>query len=375
MLTLFGMVFASFTGTAEAACNSALSAAKTAKGKTLISAFERTVRCDRSVAEENFQIFVTRATDVDTLVSLSLSAIENDVWMPLWKMPGLIQDYSTRDMVTKIIGEKCNDNEKILPFLQGAYMALRNIDFARWNSAYATCQSEQLGEWMSSQVGAPPANEYDDKYATLMDAYIKRVGPEALTTLQTAAISASNGGGPFNSIITGMGSSVAPSLGDEITEENKSALESAMVEVAKQVGPDRAKEVAERLANAGSEATAASLLTSIYPDRHSSGVFTYGAAAIELADCDGTKTAVLHVIEVSDPGKRWIISDDIEDSLRSSKAKLKKCSSEGEWGISTTAEPISSGRDLSKWVDDLKNIYVEKGYDVSQKSEKNIALD
>ena len=76
-----------------------------------------------------------------------------------------------------------------------------------------------------------------------------------------------------------------------------------MVEVAKQVGPERAKEVAERLANAGSEATAAGLLISIYPDRHNNGVFTYGAAAIELADCDGTKSAVLHVTEEIQPGR------------------------------------------------------------------------
>ena len=374
MISVIGLIIASFSNTAEAACASALTAAKSASGSSLIRAFEQTIKCDRGVAEENFQIFVTRATDVDTLVDLSLSAIENDVWMPLWKMPGMIQDYSTRDIVVKSIGEKCGDNEKILPFLQGAYTALKNIDFARWNSAYASCEAATLGDWMAGQVSQPPSNEYDDKYATLMDAYIKRTGPSALSTLQAAAIAAAEGG-PFNSILTGMDSAVAPSLGDSITAENKASLEQAMVEVAKQVTPERSKEVAERLANAGSEAAAAGLLTSIYPDRHKGGVFTYGAAAIELADCSGTKTAVLHVAEVSESGKRWIITDDIESTLRGSKAKLKKCDSEGDWGISTTPEPIKSGRDLSDWVSSLENIYTEKGYSVSQKGEKSITLD
>ena len=81
MISMFGLLLASFSNTAEAACSSALAAAKSASGSSLINAFERTVKCDRSVAEENFQIFVTRATDVDTLVGLSLSAIENDVWV------------------------------------------------------------------------------------------------------------------------------------------------------------------------------------------------------------------------------------------------------------------------------------------------------
>ncbi|MEC8382492.1 MAG: hypothetical protein VXZ96_19335 [Myxococcota bacterium] len=374
MNSLFGLLIGALSSNANAACSSSLSAAKSATGSSLIKAFERTVKCDRAVAEENFQIFVKRATDVDTLVALSLSAIENDVWMPLWKMPGMIQDYSTRDVVAKSIGEKCNENVKILPFLQGAYTALKNIDFARWNSAYATCEAPALGEWMATKVSQPPSNEYDDKYATLMDAYIKRTGPSSLSTLQNAAIAAAEGG-PFNSIITGMDSAVAPALGDSITEENKASLESAMVEVAKQVTPERAKEVAERLANAGSETVAAGLLTSIYPDRHNNGVFTYGAAAIELADCSGTKTAVLHVTEVSEPGKRWIITDDIEVQLRASKAKLKKCASEGDWGISTTAEPIKNGRELSDWTASLEKIYAEKGYEVSQKGEKNIKLD
>lgn len=374
MLSLFGSLILSSLNSAHAACNSELSAAKSATGSRLISAFERTVKCDKAIAEENFQVFVIQAKEVDSLVLLSLSAIEHDVWMPLWKMPGMIPDYSTRDIVAKSIGEACLDNPKILPFLQGAYVGLRNIDFSRWNGAYSSCQSEDLGAWMATQIQTPPDSEYNEKYNTLLDAFVKRVGPEALSTLQTAAITASEGG-PFSTILTSMDSAVAPTLGDNISAENKDALEKAMVAVAKMVPPQQAKVVAERLANAGSEETAASLLTAIYPDRHNNGTFKYGVAAIELADCDGQKTAVIHIAEVSDPGKRWIISDDIQDELRGSKAKLKKCASEGDWGISTTAEPLKNGRALSSWADELKAIYSEKGYDVSEKSESSINLD
>ena len=144
----------------------------------------------------------------------------------------------------------------------------------------------------------------------------------------------------------------------------------------KEVGPERAKAVADRLANAGAEAAAAQLLPFIYTDRMQGGSFLYGAVSIETGDCKGKKTAVLHVAQVIEPGKRWIIHNELEEPLRAVKARLAKCTAEeGDWPVATTREPIKGGKDIDSWIADLVKQWEGKGYEVEVKDEKEIRLD
>ena len=63
------------------------------------------------------------------------------------------------------------------------------------------------------------------------------------------------------------------------------------------------------------------LFPTIYPDRFNDG-FIYGGVAIELADCDGEKTAVFHTAKVSEPGALWLIQPAIQDTFQNFKPKL-----------------------------------------------------
>jgi hypothetical protein len=217
---------------------------------------------------------------------------------------------------------------------------------------------------------------FDDKYNALLSVVGTRQGPEALTVYAKAAIKAADSG-PFDAILMQMEAAVQPGIGEPIVPENKARLEAALVEIASNVSKEKARSVADRLANAGATTAAAGLLPKVYPDLvDESGGFLYGAASVERADCDGTKSVVLHVARVEEPGKRWIILNDVRAPLQSVKPRLSKCTSEGsEWGVSTTPEPVANSKAVDAWTDTLEAQWEGKGYDVSVRKEKTISLD
>ncbi len=357
-------------------CDAYLAKADTAKGEALAKAFGDLAKCDKALAEDHYNRFLSGATDADTLVALSKSAIMWEVWNPVWTQLGKIKDYSARDVVAMELGSSCGTEAKIVPFLQGAYFGLRALDFNRWKKAYTTCESSDLSAWMTKQIEKPPESEFDEKYGYLLEMYIAKEGKGSLPTLTKAAIAAAEKG-PFEDIVAKMDSAVAPELGGTISGDDKKALEGAMVKVAQNVWPERAKSVADRLANSGNEDAAAQLLPSIYPEaKQGGGGFLYGAASFEQAECKGEKTVVIHVAEMSEPGKRWNVLPDTEKVMRDFKPKLAKCTAEdGDWGVAVTKGPVKSGKDIDAWVKELEAQKAEEGYAVKVQSEKPVSLN
>ena len=362
---------------AEASCQYLVRRANASSSSTLARNFTSLAKCSQQEAEASFNGLLPRAKSVDTLVDLSMAAIETEVWTPVWRVLSHdALDYDVRDQVATVIGQKCTENPKIVAFLKGAYFGLRDIEFQQWDDALVACQDDGWSEWLSQQAQTPPASMFDDKYNALLSVVGTRQKADALPIFTQAAIKAADNG-PFDAILMQMESAVQPGIGEPIKPEDKARLESSLVEVASSVNRDKARSVADRLANAGATAAAASLLPSVYPDRvNEDGGFLYGAASIERATCKGAKTAVLHVAKVEEAGKRWIILNDVREPLRSTKPKLGKCDAEGaEWGVSTTPEPVASSKDVDRWVDQLEKQWTDKGYKVSVKKEKTITLD
>jgi hypothetical protein len=357
-------------------CDSLVKSADTAKGTQLAVKFGQLAKCDATIAEENYIRFMTKATDAETLVALSFEAINAEVWNPVWQQLGKISDYDARDTVATELGAQCTDNPKVVSFLQGAYFGLRDIDFSKWHKAFVACESPALATWTETQVAAPPNRIFDDKFNALMAIYVQQKHEASLPVLAAAATAAADGG-PFDAILIKMDEAVAPALGQAIDPEKQAKLESALVKVAREVGPDKARSVADRLANAGSESAAARLLPSVYPDRvQNGGGFLYGGVSVELGKCGDEKTAMLHVAEVREPGRRWLISAEATPPMRAFKPKLKKCDAEGgDWGVSFTPEPVQDGKAISSWVDSLETQWSEKGYTVKTQSEKSISLN
>jgi hypothetical protein len=373
---LASLALALLVPTAQAGkCDSLLARAEKDKGAALAASYGKLAACDKELAEQHYKRFMASANDLESLVTLSKTAISAEVWNPVWQQLDNISDYDIRDQVAEQIGAGCGDDEKIVPFLQGAYFGLKDIKFAQWSRAYEACDAEALTTWLDSQVAKPPEKAYDDKFSALMTAYVDKKKAGALPTLAQAAIAAAEAG-PYDAILMKMDEAVATELGGTMSDADRQALESSLIAVARAVTPDKARAVADRLATAGSQSAAAKLLPSIYPDRVQNGGFVYGAAAVEAGECKGEKTVVLHVAEVSEPGKRWLIMEETEKQMRSFKPKLKKCDvGGGDWPVSITPEPVKNSKDIDAWVDSLESAWSEKGYDVKVTNEKGVSLN
>ena len=359
-----------------ASCDALIKKADTVKGADVAPAYAALVKCDKQTAEDNYIRFMTSAGDASSLVSLSLIAIDANIWTPVWSMVGKISDYSARDEVASEVGAACMTHPGVVTFLQGAYLGLRDLDFGQCDDAFESCESPELLTWMTTQVENPPEKQFDEKFNTIVGVYAKRLGAEAIPSLTKGAIKAGKNG-PFEAMITAMEDSVAPSLGEDMSPETRALLEGAFVSVAQKVGPDKARAVADRLANSGSEAVAAKLLPAVYPERvQASGGFLYGGAAFEAADCKGVKTLVIHYAPVTEPGKRWNILGEVEAPLRAIKPKLDKCKAESAdpWSTAVSPEPLKDGKAVEAWVATLQKQWQDKGYTVTLKEEKPVAL-
>jgi len=365
------------SSTAQAAsCGGYLRAAQAARGNALGPAFSRLAKCDTGEAEAAFDSLLPNATTVNALVLLCRAAIEGDAWTPAWKvLSHEALGWDVRDQVAEQIGAQCTSSPKIVAFLKGAYFGLRDIQFQQWDDALIGCQSDDLATWIATQTESPPDSMFDDKYNALMSVLVARQGVQALPHLGIAAKKAV-ARGPFDAILMQMEAAVQPGIGEPIRPEHKVALESTLVEIARTVPREKARTVADRLANAGSTEAAARLLPTVYPSRvKPNGTFEYGAASIERAKCDGEKKAVIHTATVIEPGRRWIILGDVREPLQAFKARLSKCTSEGDWAVTTTPEPVSNAKEITGWVDGLVEQWSGKGYEVTTRSEKTIILD
>jgi hypothetical protein len=358
-------------------CDALLKSADTAKGDALVKGYSELVKCDKKLAEDSYVKFMAGATDSDTLVGLTQAAVVAEIWTPVWGQLGKITSYEARDEVARRVGEGCATEAKYLSFLQGAYFGLRDFDFQQWDDALVSCDSPAMTDWLKSQVEAPPEKSFDEKYNLLLSVYVRKQRGAALPSLTKGAIKAAKAG-PYDSILQGMDTAVAPEMGESMKPEDQKALEDALIAVAKAVGPEKARAVADRLAAAGAESAAARLLPSIYPDRVKSGnTFLYGAAAIEEADCKGTKTAIVHYLELSEPGKRWSVLTAAEEPVRGSiKPKLSKCTAVGEkMPVTITSEPVKDAAAIEKWAADLQKQWEGKGFEVKQEEAKAIKLN
>lgn len=354
-------------------CDALIKKADTVSPEALPAAFAAAAACSSDEAGASYTRFMTRATDSDILVQLSLAAIDADIWNPVWTMPTKISDYATRDLITGQVGAACADHPKVVTFLQGAYMGLRAVDFQQWDDAFSDCGSPELDGWLEAQLKTPPSGSYDEKFDLLMGIYVSRKGPGALPALKDAAIAAHQEG-PFDAILMKMDESVAPKLGASISPENQSSIEAALVAIAQKVSPDKARAVADRLVAAGAEASAARLLPVVFPDRIQGGSFRWGGLSVERADCKGVKTAVMHTAEITEPGKRWIVTDEAVSGLRTFKPKLKKCTvEEGEWPVVISPEPLVPGG-LDAWARSVGAEWAGQGYTVELKGEAGITL-
>lgn len=365
-----------FTSAHAASCDAQLAKVGGLAAADVAPAYAGLAKCDKKVAEANFNRYLEKATDSDAAVALFLSAVEADTWSPVWKSLEKITSYEARDEVANAVGSACAEKPKVVSFLQGAYFGLRDIEFQQWDDAYRACSDAGLVAWMEKQVSAPPNKMFDEKFNALMDIYVKSRKVEALPALAAGAIKAGAEGGPFDAMVMKIGEAVAPELGQQTSAEDQKKLEEALVSVAKQVAPDKARSVANQLANSGADAAAAQLLPTLYPDRvQGGGSFLYGAIAVEAGECDGKKSAVLHYATITEPGKRWSIPPVVEAPLRATKPKLGKCTAVGSpWPIITSPEPLKAAGDVEKWVESVQAEWEKKGYAVKTQKEKAVAL-
>ena len=352
-------------------CNSIAESGLKKSGADAVAQYSRLLNCDKSIAEDNFEAFIKVTGDVESLVSLAMTAINAEAYNPVWKMLESVP-YSHRENVARGIGGQCANSDKLGPFLQGAYYALHGVQFGQWEGALVTCELPTVSDWILSSATNPPSSSYDPKYEVMLKVLVQRQGAECLPSLEAAAVKAAENGGPFPMILEKMNTAVKPSgIGVEMSDENKVLLTTSLTNVAQKVDSEHARAVADRLFNAGSEAEAASLLPRIYADKlQGNGSLIYGMAAIEQCE----DRAIVHWTSLSDPGKRWSILSEADATAVSFKAKLK-CEAPKPWPVVATPEPLSSSKEIEPWAKEIGMPWAEKGNAVKLKKQKDVVLD
>ena len=76
------------SGSAEAGCDSLARRAMASSGSALATNFKSLARCSVDEADATFESLLPRAKNVDTLVDLSMAAIDTNVWNPVWRVLG-----------------------------------------------------------------------------------------------------------------------------------------------------------------------------------------------------------------------------------------------------------------------------------------------
>lgn len=351
-------------------CDYIAKKADSAKGASLVSAYKQMLRCSADEAKASYVDFMKNSGDIDTLIDLSVTAINGKAYAEVWGSTDKMTDFSQRKDLAKGVGAACKDNAEVVTFLKGAFFGLRPIQLGHWADAYVTCESDEIATFIEAQIKAPPKRTFDEKYNTVLKIWTDRNGKAALPVLGEAAVVAA-AEGPFNAVLDAMNASVQPTgLGQTITDDDRKLLQDALVGVAGKVSAEQARFVADGLFNAGAEEAAASLLPVIYKDRvQADGSLLYGVASVE--SCDGQ--AILHYATVSEAGKRWSIIADVEGPARGFKAKLK-CETDGDWPVLVTPEPVGSAGDVADWAKARAEEWTAKGTEAKLKAEKAVSL-
>ncbi|MCB9663849.1 MAG: hypothetical protein H6732_07035 [Alphaproteobacteria bacterium] len=350
-------------------CDVHVKKAQSATGGALVAAYQALLTCDATLAKQSFEAFMLKATDLDTLVPLAAAAVDGQAYTEVWAMMGRIP-YEFRTDLASRLGESCTEQDSLVTFLQGAHVALKGHDFTQWMPAMASCEAEPFQAWMAAALTAPPQSTYNEKYNTLLTAWVEAKGVDALPVLVQGAIAAGKGDGPFTSVLDAMQRAIQPDdVRSDPSADDKAKLEASLLEVAAAVPPAAARLVADRLYSAGSPAKAASLLPAIYPDRvQPDGTLRWAAAAVEA--CDGD--AVVHWTSWTEAPTRFDVLAPATPVLQGTKPKLK-CSGEA-WAVRATAEPVADAAAASAWVAALVTELGADGTKVKDREEKGLTI-
>ncbi|MGC6492715.1 MAG: hypothetical protein ACON5B_07725 [Myxococcota bacterium] len=363
---LFGFVFAA---PAEAgSCDTYLRRAETAKGTTLLAAYDRLASCDANMARENFPRFMMRSGDVETLVPLTLKAIDLGAFKQVGKMMEKVP-YENQVDVARDVGSACETQPSVVTFLHESAKELRGTSFTRWAPAHEACSASAHQTWLATQVASPPSSPYSDRYDAVVRALSKHQGAAALPVLEKATIQAAKGG-PFANLLDHIARAVEPSsYGAEIPEADREAMRETYLRIAKNIAPEQARQVADKLYTLGEEATAAGLIPSIFPASvQGDGTILWGSAAIETCD----SKAIVHWATFTRPPEVWATPDLVADAIRAAKPKLK-CDS-GDWKVVTSDEPLANRTQVQAWAEVQATVLVGSGADIKFKEEKGLSL-
>jgi hypothetical protein len=336
----------------------------------VVRTFKQLLSCDKAVAERDFERFMVRASDMETLVPLTLAAIDSEVYGAVWKMLGRVP-YEYHVPLAEGVGAACQDHANVVPFLQGAHASLKGTEFVSWEPALSSCKSPDLGTWMESLVLDPPKSPYNDKYNAIITTFAKIRRVESIPTLEQAAITVAERGGPFNNIVETLQRSVeGESYRDKADPADTAEMEASLVRVAKKASPEQARLVADRLYTAGNEQLAASLLPAIYPDRvQADGSLLWAGAAVEA--CDGA--AWIHWTSFTAQPTFWSVIERVQDPLRGAKARLK-CTAEDAWPVFAPDAPLAGKDATEEWVNTLVADWEAKGMKVKATHEKKVTI-
>jgi hypothetical protein len=355
---------------AEAAdCEALARRAPTLGSAQVAGAWTDLARCDAAMAEARFEDFMRSTKDVDGLVALAFAAMDAGQHRATSTLLEKVTDYAARDEAARSVGEQCAGH-KLQPFLAATYATGKDRAFTSWREAMIRCTSPEVQGWLQGTTETPPPNAIHDKYATVVEAWRRQKKLDALPALEKAAIAAGRNGGPFGTVLDAMTEAVRPEGFGPLPAENQTALEEALVRVARAGDAAHARDVGERLFKSGSEERAATLLSIAWSDRlQGDNTLLYGVASLERCETE----AVVHYAGLHEPGTRWNVAGLVDAEARAFKPKLK-CGAT-DWVVVTSPEPVADAAAVAAFAEELASRWAtELKVATSTRAEKDLSL-
>ncbi|MCB9680762.1 MAG: hypothetical protein H6733_04750 [Alphaproteobacteria bacterium] len=350
-------------------CDSLVAAASSAKGDALVSTYKRLGACDGDAARTEYERFMVKAGDLETLVPLTLSAISLEAHTSIWKGMDRVP-YEFRGQLAQQVGEACSTQPEVVTFVQAAYVALKGAEFATWVPAMKACEAPAMTTWLEEVLVDPPTSTYNEKYNAVLQAYVDTRRMDALPTLEKAATVIAGRGGPLSLVLDAMQRATQPeSFRDQPDPADVTTVEEALVRIAQAAPPEVARQVADRIYALGSEPLAASLLPSIYADRvQSGGGLMWVAAAIE--QCDGD--AVVHWVSWTEAPTRLAVLEPATAPLRAAKPKLK-CAGD-PWVVRASETPVAGRAGAEAFVQAIVDELDGQGVKAKDREETKVTV-
>lgn len=258
------------------------------------------------------------------------------------------------------LGGQCKTTPEVEAFFVKAHTEMGAAFFEeRWYRGLADCRTPSIQALLTSAI---EGDEYGigskdrGAFLGLLEVYSRNLGAQAVPRLEAFATQMSSGT-EAGLIVSAFGD--AANLGSTQGVNQAAAKDAiaALVRLGPQLPPTATDQARETLRSLGDEAAANDLVQYKWPDRLTSGTYTYRASASEIVTCkNGKVEAYFHHGDLLEGARLWpdavkAASDAALRDVWKLEARAAKCKGTAEIETDVTSEPVGDASEATQWLD------------------------